>query len=96
VYSLLAGLVQDNVAKEGYRTDMFLLKVEKDCTVEDVAKIGERCGFTIKPQNGLIEGRCAAFPQAGKDFAGMLKATLCEEPKVVCVELTYFVAHAVR
>lgn len=93
VYSLVDGLKQDRV--EGYRTDAFLLKVEKECTVEDVAKIGNRCGFTIKARNGIQDGYCAAFPQQGAGFAGILNAILTGEPKVISVQFMYFVAHPV-
>jgi hypothetical protein len=93
VYSLLDGLHQDPV--EGYRTDAFLLQVAKECTVEDVLKMGERDGFTIKVRNGINDGYCAAFPKANKDFAEILKALLANEPQVVSVGLMYFVAHPV-
>jgi hypothetical protein len=93
VYSLLDGLRQDAV--EGYRTDAFLLYVEKDCAIGEVSKIGERCGFTIKAHNGVNDGYCAAFPEKGKDFAGILKMILSGEPKVVSVQLMYFIAHPV-
>ena len=91
VYTLLDGLHQN--ASEGYRTDLFLVRVEKDCTVEEVSKIAARCGFTIKARNGINDGYCGAFPQDQKNLAGILKAILSGEPKVISVQLTYFVAH---
>ena len=88
IYTLLDGMHQNATA--GYRTDAFLLRVEKDCTVDDVAKMGERYGFTIRAHNGINDGYCTAFPKQGQDFAGTLKALLSGEPKVVSLQVLYF------
>lgn len=90
VYSLLEGLTHDPVAKAGYRADFFLLEVDKGLTADDMTKMGQRCGFTIKARNFTPDGYCGAYPLAGKEFVAVLKAILSDEPTVISVQLTYY------
>ena len=95
VYSLLEGLKPNPVsARKGYELDGFGISVEKDCTQEDVAKIGERHGFTIDENYSSPSGTPSCYVQLkpGKNLADVLKAVLSEEPKVISVNLIYFVS----
>ncbi|MFB3893483.1 MAG: hypothetical protein ACE15C_15830 [Phycisphaerae bacterium] len=88
VYSLLDGLRQDPV--KGFRTDAILLRVENDCTVDDVADMGKRLGFTLKRGATVTDGWIAALPADAAKFSELLKALLTNERKVIEVHLLYF------
>jgi hypothetical protein len=91
VYSLLEGLKTNPNRQSGYATNGFGLRVTKDCTQKDVAKMGETFGFTISG-NFAAENTpsCYVTLKPGKKLADVLKAILSEEPKVISVNLNYF------
>ncbi len=88
VYSLLDGLRQDPV--KGFRTDAILLRVENNCTVDDLADMGKRLGFTLKRGVTVIDGWIAVLPADAGKFSELLKALLTNERKVIEVHLLYF------
>lgn len=92
VYSLLDGLKPNPVPpRAGYRTDGFGLRVEPDCTRDELKKMGEKYGFTLAGDY-RADGRPSCYVKlaAGKDLVDVLEAILSEEPRVISVNLNYF------
>ena len=92
VYSLLDGLKENPVGHHtGYRTGSFDVRVEKGCTQQDVAEMGENYGFTIcGPFTPDSTPSCCVQVRLDKNFGDVLKTVLSEEPKFISVKLNYF------
>jgi len=92
VYSLLEELPPNPPgARGGYRTNSFGLHVVPGTSAEDVARIGQKYGFTV---SGAFrpDGRPNAYVKLapGKSLAEVLKRVLAEEQSVMTVNLNYF------
>jgi hypothetical protein len=92
VYSLLEGLPPNPPgARAGYRTNSFGLHLVPGTSVEDVARIGQKYGFTV---GGSFhpDGRPNAYVKLapGKSLAEVLKRLLAEEQSVTTINLNYF------
>jgi len=98
VYSLLDGLKPNQPARgpkdaSGYLLDGFGIRVEKGVTGEDVAKMGEKYGFVISGKfRADSRPQCIVNLKPGKNLADVLKAILLDEPKVISVNLIYYVS----
>jgi hypothetical protein len=92
VYLLLDGLKPNPApARAGYRPDGFGIRVEKDCTREDTARMGEKFGFTVSGTFAPdTTPSCYVKLKAGRNLAEVLEAILSEAPKVISVSLNYF------
>ena len=92
VSSLLEGLPPNSPgARGGYSTNSFGLHVVPGTSAEDVARIGQKYGFTV---SGAFrpDGRPNAYVKLapGKSLAEVLKRLLAEEQGVMTINLNYF------
>ena len=90
VYSLIAGLKPVAPgAKAGFTFESFGLRVTKDCTADDLAKMGREYNFTLSGEfRPDAVPSCYVQLKAGV-LAKVLKAILSNEPKVISVNLNY-------
>jgi hypothetical protein len=93
IYSLVVGLeLSPPGGRAGYTTNGFGLHADKDCTLEEVTKLGEKYGFDIDgPFQPDGQPACYVDLKPGKNLVEVLKAILSNEPRVVTVNLNYFV-----
>ena len=92
VFSLLEGLPPNQPkALEGYRTDGFGLHVEKRTTVAEVKAMGEKYGFSLDGDFSANSSPNCYVRIKNKSLTEVLIRLLSEEPRVISLNLNYFV-----
>jgi RNA polymerase sigma factor (sigma-70 family) len=91
LYSLLDGFPADvPMAPSGFRSDRFMLYVEKACTQEQLAEWGARFGFTPSPLCHSGRPHCGAILVKGKTLPDVLNGLLTSAPGVVTIKFAYW------